>query len=464
MKPIAANRLAFLIAGAFFMEFLDGSIIATALPRMADSLGGTAIALHVGITAYLLTVAVFILPGGWVAERFGPRIVFTSAMATFIFGSMLCGLAESVPQFVAARVLQGFGGAMMVPVGRLIVLRTTEKSKLMQSIAMLIWPALTAPLLGPPLGGFLSEHASWRWIFFINLPLGAVGLSLAFLMVPKIDLGTARPFDWTGFLFGALMLAGITASLDQFGNHEAPRGIPLALAAVGMVFTVLFVRHIHRHAHPLVNPATFKIDTFRLVMFGGTLTRMIISAVPFILPLMFQLGFGLPATDAGLLVLALFAGNLGIKPATTPILKRFSFRRVLLVNAVLQAATLFACALLTPQTPTPVVLVLLLISGASRSMQFTCLSTLAFADVPQAEMPSANTLFSVSMQLALGLGVAVGALILQAAGSVLGDSGTPTIADFHATFVVMGVLMLLTMVDTLQLHPSAGSNLAQRKA
>ena len=259
------------------------------------------------------------------------------------------------------------------------------------------------------------------------------------------------------------MLAGITAALDQFGNHDAAREIPIALAVVGLVFSYLFIRHIHRHPHPLVNPATFQIPTFRMVMFGGTLSRMIISAVPFILPLMFQLGFSMRATDAGLLVLALFAGNLCIKPATTPILRRFGFRTTMLVNGGVQAATLFACATLTPQTPIPAVLLLLLISGASRSTQFTCLSTLAFADVPQPDMPSANTLFSVSMQLALGLGVAIGALILQAAGAVMGDSGLPTTADFHATFVVMGVLMLLTTFDTIRMHPAAGATVAQRK-
>jgi EmrB/QacA subfamily drug resistance transporter len=456
------NALALLVAGAFFMEFLDGSIIATALPHMAQSLGGTAVGLHVGISAYLLTVAVFILPGGWIAERYGARPVFTSAILVFTAGSVLCGFAVSVETFVAARVLQGIGGAMMVPVGRLIVLRTTEKANLLRAMAMLTWPALTAPLLGPPVGGFISDNFTWRWIFFINLPLGLIGYLFAWRLVPRIDGAGKRPFDMRGFLLGSVLLASTTAGLDQLGEGAQDWTQIGVLSAVAVVSLGLFVRHIHRVKHPLVQPSTFQFASFRRVMTGGTVMRVMINAMPFLLPLCFQLGFGLDAFNAGLLVLALFCGNIGIKPLTSMILRRFGFRRVLLVNGALQAVTMAACALLQPDTPIAVIIVLLAISGASRSMQFTSLVTLAFADVPQTEMGSANTLFSVSMQLALGIGVAVGAVLLNLGALLLGSSGVPSLAVFHASFIGLAVLMAISTLDSLWLDPKAGDVVARR--
>ncbi len=456
------NTLSLLIAGAFFMEFLDGSIIATALPHMAQSLGTSAVALHIGISAYLLTVAVFILPGGWLAERFGGRVVFTSAIAIFTLGSVLCGLAISANTFVAARVLQGIGGAMMVPVGRLIVLRTTEKANLLSAVALLTWPALTAPLLGPPLGGLISEQLTWRWIFFLNLPLGLIGFVMALRLVPRIAATGRRPFDMTGFVFGTLMLAALTAGLDALGDATDSWANIAMLFVAAAVAGGLFLRHINRAEHPLVSPTTFRHATFRRVMVGGTAARTLIGAMPFLLPLYFQLGFGLDAFNAGLLVLALFAGNIGIKPGTSFILRRFGFRHVLLGNGLLQAATMVACAFLTPQTPVVVIVLLLAISGASRSMEFTALFSLAFADVPQAEMGPANTLFSVSMQLSVGLGVALGAVLLHGAGFALGTAGVPSVAVFHVGFLALAALMLLTSLDSLILHRQAGDEVARR--
>lgn len=468
------NFLAYLVAGAFFMEFLDGTIIVTALPAMGRSFGAAAVDLHVGITAYLLTVAVLILPGGWVAERYGARPVFIGAVATFTVGSALCGLANGTEAFVAARVVQGVGGAMMVPVGRLAVLRTTPKEGLMRAIAVLTWPGLSAPLLGPPLGGFLAEHLSWRWIFLVNLPLGVAGILLALRLVPRIAPSERqKPFDWTGFgLGGAVCVCG-TLALDMLGHGSDASGggggagllsaVLLGAAAGGAA--LLLRRHSRRHPAPLLDPAPLQAATFRLVMFGGTAMRTLVATQPFLLPLLFQLGFGLEPSQAGLLVLALFAGNFGMKPLTSAIMRRWGFRTVMVANGLVQAAAMLGCALLSPTVPVAAVAALLVISGASRSLQFTSLSTLAFADVPERLMGAANTLFSVVFQLSTGIGVAVGAMALRLASVTLGEAGeTPSLAAFHWAFAAISALMVMATLTGLRLTADAGAKVSGHRA
>ena len=452
--------LGFLVASAFFMEFLDGAIIVTALPSMAVSLGGDPIDLHIGITAYLLTVAIFILPGGWAADRYGPRRVFAAAIAVFTLGSALCGLAPTVPAFVAARIVQGLGGAMMVPVGRLAVLRVTEKAGLMRAIAVLTWPGLTAPILGPPLGGFITQHASWRWIFFINLPIGLVGFLLSLRLVPAARSATPRPFDLRGFLLGAALLAAGTTALDMLGDETHSWPLVAGLSAIALIAGTLLWHHSRTHPHPLLDPAPFRAQTYRLVMTAGTTMRLLVNAMPFLLPLLFQLGFGLDPFQAGLLVLALFAGNLGVKPLTTPILRRFGFRTTMLANGLLQAATMLACATLQPGTPTPVIFALLALSGASRSLQFTAFNTLAFADVPQPSMAPANTMFSVAFQLSLASASPLAALILHAATALSNERGLPGIPAFQAAFVALAALMVAATLFTLRLPRTAGATIS----
>ncbi len=449
------NPLALLAAGCFFMEFLDGTIIAPALPQMAVSLGTDPVALHVGISAYLLTVAVCILPGGWAAERFGPRPVFTSAILLFTAASVLCAFCTSANSFVAARVIQGVGGAMMVPVGRLVVLRNTPKSDLMRNIALLTWPGLTAPLIGPPLGGFIAQHLDWRYIFLINLPLGVIAAGIALRIVPRTGGSAPRPFDYRGFLLAGAACLCAELSLDLLGRDDPPWLLALLLVAVGVLAGVLFWRHLRRARQPLIDPAPWAVPTFRAVMDFGTAMRGLISSMPFLLPLMFQLGFGYDAFTAGSLVLIMFAGNLGMKPATSWVLQRFGFRTTLSGNALLQACTLIGYALVGPATPFPILFVLLAVSGASRSMQFTALNALAFADVPQDRMAPANTWFSVAFQLSNGIGVAVGALLLRTAGVLAGHG--PNLAAFHGAFAAVAVLMIGLALMTLRLRRDAGA-------
>jgi EmrB/QacA subfamily drug resistance transporter len=456
--------LVLLVASTFFMEFLDGTIIVTALPSMAVSFDAEAVALHVGITAYLLTVAVFILPGGWASERFGARTVFTAAIATFTAGSALCGLAGSTEGFVAARVLQGLGGAMMVPVGRLVVLRTTEKADLMRAIALLTWPALSAPLLGPPLGGFIAQHFSWRWIFLINVPLGLAGIILAMRWTPALASTVRRRFDWLGFGLGAGLLVCLMRGLDLISDGDAAWPTITLMTAGTVICATLLWRHVVRDQHPLFDPAPFGVPTFRIVMTTGTSMRVLISTMPFLLPLMFQLGFGLDPFHAGLLVIALFAGNLGIKPLTSPILRRWGFRTVMVANALGQAATMIGCAMLPIGAPVWVIVAVLVASGASRSLQFTALNTLAFADVPQPAMSSANTLFSVAFQLGIGLGVAIGAVTLRGVGQMLGDATASTLPVFHGALAVLAALMALTAVAALKIERDAGAMVSGHRA
>ncbi len=446
------TRLALLVAAAFFMEFLDATILTTALPKMAESFHARAIDLSVGVSIYALTLAVFILPSGWVVERFGARAVFTGAIALFTLSSVLCGLATAPWAFFAARALQGVGGAFMVPVGRLVVLRTTPKSGLLRATALLTWPGLTAPLLGPALGGFLAEQVSWRAIFFVNVPLGLVGAILAWAWTPQVDPSARRRFDGIGFLLAGVALGAALLALDAQG------ALAPALAGLAIVSGALYIGHAGRESAPLIDFAPFRHKTFRLSLTGGSAARMFISAVPFALPLMFQLGFGFDAARAGLTLTPLFVGNIGIKPFTTAILRRFGFRRVLVVNAGLQAATLFACAGLDAQTPWPLVALLLCVSGASRSMHFTALGTLPFAEVAASEMGMANLIYSASFQAAFAFGVGVAAALMKLGAFV---TAAP-VGPFRFTFVALGLAMLAVMASHARLARDAGAEVQAR--
>jgi len=457
---------ALLVAGAFFMEFLDGTVIATALPDMAKSFGVQAVDLNLGISAYLITLAVLIPASGWIADRFGARKVFTLALAIFTLASVLCGLATSVDQFIAMRILQGMGGALMVPVGRLAVLRTTPKHLLITAIATLTWPALVAPIIGPPLGGFITSYANWRWIFFINVPLGLIAIVLALRIIPDIYEEARRPFDTPGFIATSVAMVSLVCAMEMMGAQEMNTGMTLALLATGMVTMIYALRHFRRAEWPMIRLDALQVPTFRVTMYGGSLFRASISAVPFLLPLLFQVGFGMDAFHSGLLVLAVFVGNLTIKPATTPLIRGLGFKKLLLINGALNVLALLACAFLTPQTPVWLIMLILYLGGVFRSIQFTAISTLAFADVPSPQMSYANTLFSTATQLAVGLGITLGAIgirIGEVCSEWLGMASLPGIS-FRLAFVAIALVCLLGMVDTLRLVKDAGSAVSRKQA
>ncbi|WP_255917447.1 MFS transporter [Klebsiella pneumoniae] len=461
----AFSAPALLVAGAFFMEFLDGTVIATALPDMARDFGVTAVELNIGISAYLITLAVLIPASGWIADRFGARAIFTLALAIFTLASVFCGLSTEVHIFVAMRILQGVGGALMVPVGRLAVLRTTPKHQLIKAIATLTWPALVAPIIGPPLGGFITRYASWHWIFFINVPLGLAAIILSLRIIPDIRETERRSFDLSGFITTSVAMVSLVTAMERLGDRQPQIWPTLALAALGFGCLLYSIRHFRRAGAPMVRLDALQVPTFRVTMYGGSLFRASISAVPFLLPLLFQVGFGMDPFHSGLLVLAVFVGNLTIKPATTPLIRWLGFRRLLLINGALNVCSLLACALLTPQTPVWAIMLILYLGGVFRSIQFTGVSTLAFVDVPAAQMSDANTLFSTASQLAVGLGITLGAIGIRL-GEQVGDwlhlTELPGIS-FRLSFVFIALICLVGMIDSLHLAKTAGSSVSEKK-
>jgi EmrB/QacA subfamily drug resistance transporter len=461
--PQLRRGLALLVAGAMFMEILDGTVIGPAAPHIAADLDVPAVAVNVAVTAYVLTLAVLIPVSGWLADRFGARRVFVAAVAVFTLASAGCALAPSLPVLTATRVVQGIGGAMMVPVGRLAVLRTTAKVDLIRAIAFLTWPALVAPVVAPALGGVLSTYATWRWIFVINLPLGIAGVLIGRRLVPD-ERGEGRPLDWAGCALTAVGVAALVVGLESIGaTHLDPvlTGVGLGVAAVALAAAV---RHLLRSRTPLLDLRVLRIATYRVSASGGSVYRAVISAIPFLLPLMFQLGFGWTAAQAGLAVIALFAGNVGIKPATTPLLRRFGIRPVMLGAIVAGAACLVGMALLSSATPLPVLIALLAASGVARSIGFTAYNTVAFADVPGERMTPANTLFSTVQELGGGLGVAVGALLVRLGGPLTGTLGLDdAVGPFHVAFVLLAVILLFPVVEAVRLPRGAGAVVTGRR-
>ncbi len=449
-----------LIAGAFFMENLDGTIIATALPQMARSFHIGAVNLNIGMTAYLLTLAVLIPISGWVADRFGSRSVFASAICVFTFCSLLCGLSHSLTQFTLTRILQGVGGAMMVPVGRLIVLRNTPKEQLTEAIAYMTWPGLTALVLGPALGGFITTYASWHWIFFINLPLGVLALILTLLWIENVRTEERNPFDWLTFALGGIASSGTVFAMEKLGGETLNWQTPTVVLAVSLLSGVLTVLAARRKpTTSFVDLESIRFKTFSLSVYGGSAVRIAVSVLPFLLPLMFQITFGLSAFQSGLYLLVLFAGDLSMKAFVIQVLRRFGFRRILIVNGVLTAGSMMLCATLSPDTPKVLLLTILFCHGALRSMQFTCMTTLAYTEIPPNKMSRANGFLSAVMQLSMGMGVAVGAVSLRFVAHAYGHSAAvPQLRDFHIAIFLMGILSLGPVFDSIGLAADAGAS------
>ena len=456
--------LALLVAGGLFMEILDGTVIAPAAPHIAADFGVRAVAVNVAVTAYVLTLAVLIPISGWLTDRFGARRIFMTAVAVFTLASAACAAATSLPMLTGTRVLQGVGGAMMVPVGRLVVLRTTAKSDLMRAIAYLTWPALVAPVIAPALGGFLSTYASWRWIFLINVPLGLVGLALARRLVPDVRGPYAARLDWRGFVLIAVGVAALVVGIEAIGSADPDRPLVAGALIVSVTALTAAVLYLLRTSSPLLDLRILRIATYRVTAFGGSIFRAVISAIPFLLPVFLQVGFGWTAAKAGLVVISLFVGNIAIKPLTTPLMRRFGIRPVLLGAILTSAACLVGIAFLQDRTPLPLLIVLLALSGTVRSIGFSAYNSAAFADVAPERMSTANALMSTLQELGAGLGVAVGALLVRLGGPVADATGVDGGADaaFRVAFVLLAVVLVVPAVEALRLSRTAGSAVTGR--
>ncbi len=456
--PPKPSPIALIVASAAFIELLDGSIIITALPTMAKSFHTTTTGLSLGITAYMLTVACLAPLSGWMADRFGSRTVFCSAIAGFVLASVLCATSVDQTSFIIARVLQGAAAGMMSPLGRLMVLRTTEKKDLVSAIAITVWPALIAPVIGPPLGGFITDVFGWRWIFLINLPIGIVGLYFAWRLMPEQKSEVRRPFDTLGFLLTAAALATLVSGLDRIGTGGSLISCAV-LIAIGLALGVAAVGYLKRAAHPVLELDAMRVLTFRSASLAGSLARTAIHATPFLIPLMYQEAFGMSAFSAGLFALAYMAGNLGMKIVTTPLLRVFGFRDLLAVNTVLVGLSIMALALIAPGLPVFVAAAMLVLCGAARSMELTALATLIYADVDEKLRTGANTLATVILQLSISLGVALGAAILGGSSALRGANALELI-DFRTAFVVTGLLAFPAAIAFARLPRDAGAEVS----
>jgi EmrB/QacA subfamily drug resistance transporter len=451
------TAVAVLVAGTYFMELLDGAIVATAAPAMGRDLGVDSAAIGVAITAYLVTLAVLIPVSGWLTDRIGSRTVFVGAIVVFTVASGLCAASGSLVELTGWRILQGVGGALMVPVGRLVVLRRAGRANLVTAIAILTWPALAAPVVAPFVGGVLVDTLSWHWIFLINIPLGVIAVIAAVVLIPQERAPERVPFDWLGSLLACIGLGSLVVMAALLSIDRVPV-LPAVLAGVlGLVCCVLAVQHFRRAEHPVLGLTAFRIETFRVAHAGGSLYRFAVNAVPFVLPLLFQDAWGWSAVQAGSAVLFVFVGNLGIKPATTPFLRVFGYRAVIVVSSGIATVTVLLMAFLTPATPFWLLVVLLVVSGAARSVGFTAYNTIAFADIEQADMTPANTLSSTLQQTAAGFGVAVAAVVLRAAAPLAADGHAG--APYSVTFVVVAALLAVSFVEGLLLSRWAGEGI-----
>lgn len=455
-RPVDHRLVAAIVASALFMQNLDSTVVATALPAMARDLGEEPARLSTAITSYLVALTVFIPISGWVADRFGAKRVFMAAIVLFTIASALCAQAEGLASLLVFRVLQGLGGAMMVPVGRLLLLRRVAKEEMLSAMTWLTMPALLGPVSGPPIGGFLTDAFGWRAVFLINLPIGALGLALVAWKIPPMEPEDPGPLDARGMTLVGLSLALVMCGLETIGRGVLPRLLPEASLVAGLGIGVLAVRHCLHQPRPAVDFSLLAIPTFRSPALPGSIFRAGAGATPFLIPMMLQLAFGASATQSGLISFATSLGAFAMKPLVRPVLRRYGFRRVLVLNGALAAVLVAAIALVTSAWPMPAIFILLALGGLARSLQFTSLNTLAFADVAPGRLAAATSFYGTAQQLSPALGVVLASAALEVSSALAGRHALAE-ADFSAAFVVAALAMTAALPWHARLPRDAGA-------
>jgi len=450
-----------IVAVALFMENMDATVIATALPAIAADIGTHPLALKLAITCYLLALAIFIPASGWTADRFGARTIFRLAIAVFVCGSIACAVARSLEHFVIARFVQGIGGAMMTPVGRLVLLRSVHKRALVAAMTWVTMPALIGPLLGPPVGGFITTYFSWHWIFLINVPIGLLGIALASRYIENIPAETAVPFDFIGMLLAGLGIGGVAFGLTVLGVGFIPGSIVTVLIIIGAAFLFAYVLHARRTPAPILDVSLFWLPTFRASMIGGFVFRAGAGALPFLMPLMLQIGFHMTPFQSGLITFSTALGAISMKAVVPIILKYFGFRTTLTVNALVAAGFVAACGAFTPTTPIVLIIAVLGVGGFFRSLEFTSINTIVYADIDPARMSRATSIASVAQQLSISMGIALGTLAVDATMHFKHGAAL-TAADFPPAFLFVGGLAALSSLLFIRLPADAGAELANR--
>jgi len=461
-SPPSDRIVPLIVATALFMENMDSTVIATSLPAIAQALGTNPLALKLAVTSYLLSLAICIPASGWTADRFGTRNVFRAAIGVFVLGSIGCAASHSLEEFVLARIVQGAGGAMMTPVGRLIMVRSIDKRRLVNAMSLVTIPALIGPICGPPLGGFITTYASWHWIFLINVPIGFVGIAMASRFIPNIRIEHPDPFDFVGFVLAGGAIAGLAFGLSAMGLEFLPTSVVASLLCGGAISALAYLIHAGRTPAPILDLNLFRLPTFRASIFGGFLFRLGIGALPFLLPLLLQIGFHLTPFESGLITFTTALGSMFMKAAVASVLHRFGYRNVLLYNALISSVFLTACASFVQGMPFAAMVAILLSGGFFRSLQFTAINTIAYAEIEPAKMSRATAMVAAAQQLSLSTGVAIGALVVELMLR-LRHSTTMGINDFPPAFLFVGLLSASAVFIFMRLPHDAGAELAGRK-
>lgn len=455
-EPRLRIAIPLIVGCAFFMEGLDSTMIAVSIPAMGASLGESPLRLNLVITSYLLSLAVFIPVSGWIADRFGARRVFCAAVLIFAGGSALCGLAESLPMLVAMRVVQGFGGAMMTPVGRLILLRSFPRAGLVSAMNWMTIPSMIGPMVGPIVGGLLTDYASWRWIFFLNIPIGVLGGALALWFFENFRAPAPVRFDLVGFVLAGVALFLLELAIENVGRPMLPPALGLVFFGLSLLMLLVYWHHARHSPSPVLDLNLLGIKTFNIGTVIGGICRIGLDATPFLLPLMFVVGFGLSATEAGLLTFSSTFSAMAVRLISRWLLRVAGFRRALVGGAVLSAAVTASFALLSPDTPYWIIVLVVLISGCIRSIQYLALNTISYADVPSAMLSRGTSVGGVVQQLARGFGVAIGAALL----AVVAGSEHVATDDFRIVFLLIALIPLVSALGFMRLSESDGAEVS----